>query len=49
MGRHHFTADMNQANASIAKMAALMPQVAAFGHGGAPVSDDVTAKLTALA
>ena len=45
----NFTADMNQANASIAKMAALMPQVAAFGHGGAPVSDDVTAKLTALA
>ena len=43
-----FTPDMDSANASVAKMAALMPQVAAFGHGGAPVSEDVTAKLAAI-
>ena len=44
-----FTPDMDSANASVAKMAALMPQVAAFGHGGAPVTEDVTAKLAAIA
>lgn len=44
-----FTPDMDTANLSVAKMAALMPQVAAFGHGGAPVSEDVTAKLAAIA
>lgn len=43
-----FTPDMDSANASVAKMAALMPQVAAFGHGGAPVTEDVTAKLAAI-
>ncbi len=43
-----FTPDMAGANASVAKMAALMPQVAAFGHGGAPVTEDVTAKLAAI-
>lgn len=44
-----FTPDMDGANASVAKMAALMPQVAAFGHGGAPVTEEVTAKLAAIA
>lgn len=43
-----FTPDMDGANASVAKMAALMPQVAAFGHGGAPVMEDVTSKLAAI-
>lgn len=43
-----FTPDMAGANASVAKMAALMPRVAAFGHGGAPVMEDVTAKLAAI-
>ena len=43
-----FTPDMASADASVAKMAALQPQVAAFGHGGAPVSEDVTAKLAAI-
>jgi len=45
----NFTPDMDSANASVAKMAALSPQVAAFGHGGAPVMEDVTAKLAAIA
>ena len=44
-----FTPDMDSANASVAKMAALMPRVAAFGHGGAPVTEDVTNKLAAIA
>ncbi len=44
-----FTPDMEGANASVAKMAALGPRVAAFGHGGAPVTEDVTAKLAAIA
>ena len=44
----NFTPDMDGANASVAKMAALMPQVAAFGHGGAPVTEDVTSKLAAI-
>ena len=43
-----FTADMTAADASVAKMAALAPTTAAFGHGGAPVADDVAAKLAAL-
>ena len=43
-----FSEDLDAATASIAKMAALAPQVAAFGHGGAPVNEDVTAKLTAI-
>jgi len=43
-----FTPDMVSADASVAKMAALQPQVAAFGHGGAPVTEDVTAKLAAI-
>jgi len=44
-----FTPDMVEANASVAKMAGLMPQVAAFGHGGPPVADDVASKLAAIA
>lgn len=44
----NFTPDMDSANASVAKMAALSPRVAAFGHGGAPVTEDVTAKLAAI-
>lgn len=43
-----FTPDMGTAGESVAKLAALMPQVAAFGHGGPPVTDDVAAKLAAL-
>ena len=43
-----FTPDMDSANASVAKMAALMPQVAAFGHGGEPVREDVANKLAAI-
>ncbi len=43
-----FTPDMDSANASVAKMAALMPRVAAFGHGGAPVTEDVANKLAAI-
>ncbi len=45
----NFTPDMDTANASVAKMAALAPRIAAFGHGGAPVTEDVTAKLAAIA
>ena len=44
-----FSEDIDEANASVAKMAALMPQVAAFGHGGPPVMEDVTSKLAAIA
>lgn len=44
-----FSEDLAEATASIGKMAALMPQVAAFGHGGAPVMEDVTSKLAAIA
>lgn len=44
-----FTEDMDAANASVARMAALSPMIAAFGHGGAPVTEDVTAKLAAIA
>lgn len=44
-----FSTDVDLATASIAKMAALEPQIAAFGHGGAPISTDVTAQLLALA
>lgn len=43
-----FTADPAAAAASVAKLAALMPTTAAFGHGGPPVTDDVTAKLDAI-
>jgi glyoxylase-like metal-dependent hydrolase (beta-lactamase superfamily II) len=43
-----FTPDMETAAASVTKLAALMPTVAAFGHGGPPVTDDVSAKLAAL-
>ena len=43
-----FTPDMATANESIAKLAALTPTVAAFGHGGPPVTDDVAARLAAL-
>ncbi len=44
-----FTADMPAANASVAKMAALAPTTAAFGHGGAPVDRDVAEQLVTLA
>ncbi len=44
----NFSEDLAEANASVAKMAALMPQVAAFGHGGGPVMEDVTSKLAAI-
>lgn len=44
-----FTPDMTTADASVAKLAALMPQVAAFGHGGPPVTEGVAEKLAALA
>ena len=43
-----FTPDMEGAAASVAKMAALSPQIAAFGHGGPPVTEDVTNKLAAI-
>lgn len=43
-----FSENIDEANASAAKMAALMPQVAAFGHGGAPVMEDVASKLAAI-
>ena len=45
----NFSEDMDAANASVATMAALSPQIAAFGHGGPPVMEDVTAKLAAIA
>ena len=44
-----FTPDMDSGLASVAKMAALEPQIAAFGHGGGPVMEDVTSKLAAIA
>lgn len=43
-----FTPDMGTAGESVAKLAALMPRVVAFGHGGPPVTADVAAKLAAL-
>jgi len=43
-----FTPDMTTAEASVGTLAALMPSVAAFGHGGPPVTDDVSTKLAAL-
>lgn len=43
-----FTADMATALESVGKLAVLAPSTAAFGHGGAPVTDDVAAKLEAL-
>ena len=43
-----FSNDHDVAEASVAKLAALMPTTAAFGHGGPPVTDDVAAKLAAL-
>jgi glyoxylase-like metal-dependent hydrolase (beta-lactamase superfamily II) len=44
-----YSANMVMARASIAKMAALDPAVAAFGHGGAPISDNVAEQLSVLA
>ena len=44
-----FSEDLTAATASVAKLAALQPQVAAFGHGGPPIDSDVTAQLAALA
>lgn len=44
-----FTADIDTAITSLAALAVLEPQIAAFGHGGAPVTTDVTAQLLALA
>lgn len=43
-----FSSDLDAATASVAKLAALAPTTAAFGHGGPPVTDDVAAKLAAL-
>jgi glyoxylase-like metal-dependent hydrolase (beta-lactamase superfamily II) len=43
-----FSSDLDAAAASVAKLAALAPVTVAFGHGGAPVTEDVTAKLAAL-
>lgn len=43
-----FTPDLDAAAASVEKLAALMPSIAAFGHGGPPVSDDVAAKLAGI-
>lgn len=43
-----FSSDLETATESVAKLAALMPSVAAFGHGGPPVSDEVAIKLAAL-
>jgi glyoxylase-like metal-dependent hydrolase (beta-lactamase superfamily II) len=45
----NFSQDLDAATASIAKLAAMQPQVAAFGHGGEPIDNDVTAQLEALA
>jgi glyoxylase-like metal-dependent hydrolase (beta-lactamase superfamily II) len=44
-----FSDDMTAAAASVGVLAALQPSVAAFGHGGPPVTDDVAAQLAALA
>ena len=44
-----FSADLGTATESIAKLAALEPQTAAFGHGGPPINTDVAAQLRALA
>ena len=44
-----FSSDMTAAAVSVATLAALNPQIAAFGHGGAPISVDVAAQLAALA
>ncbi len=44
-----FSADMPTALASVGDLAALAPEVVAFGHGGAPVTDDVPRRLAALA
>lgn len=43
-----FSADMGLAGESVERLAAVEPSIAAFGHGGAPVTDDVAAKLAAL-
>ena len=43
-----FSVDLDAAAASVAKLAALQPQIAAFGHGGAPIDADVTAQLETL-
>ena len=43
-----FSSDLDAAAASVAKLAALSPTTAAFGHGGPPVTDDAAAKLAAL-
>ncbi len=43
-----FSQDLDEAARSIEKLAALMPTTVAFGHGGPPVTDDVTAKLASL-
>ena len=44
-----FSSDLDLAVESVAKIAALGPRIAAFGHGGAPIGDDVTAQLQAIA
>jgi len=44
-----FTPDMDTALASVAKLATLGARVAAFGHVGPPVENDVKAQLAAIA
>jgi glyoxylase-like metal-dependent hydrolase (beta-lactamase superfamily II) len=44
-----YSSDLDAAHQSIAKLAALDPRIAAFGHGGAPITSDVAAQLAALA
>lgn len=44
-----FSSDLEAAAASVETLAALMPSVVAFGHGGAPVTDGAAAKLAAAA
>ena len=43
-----FSFDLELAQQSIEKMAALMPSTVAFGHGGPPVTEDAAAKLAGL-
>ncbi|WP_158412285.1 MBL fold metallo-hydrolase [Ilumatobacter nonamiensis] len=44
-----YSSDLEVAQESVAKLAALEPTIAAFGHGGPPIDTDVSAQLAALA
>lgn len=44
-----FSSDMDAALDSLEKLAALDAKVAAFGHGGEPIADDVAGQLRSLA